>query len=32
VLLHPFIKKTQKTPIEDLELAYRNKEKHERLP
>jgi phage-related protein len=32
VLLHPFIKKTQQTPIEDLELAYRNKEKHERLP
>ncbi|HWZ43933.1 MAG TPA: type II toxin-antitoxin system RelE/ParE family toxin [Candidatus Saccharimonadales bacterium] len=31
VLLHGFIKKTQKTPEEDLELARRNKKKHERL-
>ena len=30
VLLHGFIKKTQKTPEEDLALARRNKEKHER--
>jgi len=30
VLLHGFIKKTQKTPVEDLELAMRNKKKHER--
>ncbi|MBZ5628408.1 MAG: type II toxin-antitoxin system RelE/ParE family toxin [Acidobacteriia bacterium] len=30
VLLHGFIKKTQKTPDEDLELARRNKRKHER--
>jgi phage-related protein len=30
VLLHGFIKKTQKTPDEDLELARRNKKKHER--
>ncbi len=30
VLLHGFIKKTQKTPNEDLALARRNKEKHER--
>jgi phage-related protein len=30
VLLHGFIKKTQKTPDEDLELAKRNKKKHER--
>ena len=30
VLLHGFIKKTQKTPKEDLALARRNKEKHER--
>jgi phage-related protein len=30
VLLHGFIKKTQKTPGEDLALARRNKEKHER--
>ncbi len=29
VLLHGFIKKTQKTPEEDLALARRNKEKHE---
>ena len=29
-LLHGFIKKTQKTPKEDLALARRNKEKHER--
>ncbi|HEY2545325.1 MAG TPA: type II toxin-antitoxin system RelE/ParE family toxin [Candidatus Acidoferrum sp.] len=28
VLLHGFIKKTQKTPDEDLELARRNKNKH----
>ena len=30
VLLHGFIKKTQKTPDEDLELARRNKSKHEK--
>jgi phage-related protein len=30
VLLHGFIKKTQKTPEEDLQLARRNKKKHER--
>jgi phage-related protein len=30
VLLHSFIKKTQKTPDEDLALARRNKEKHAR--
>ena len=30
VLLHGFIKKTQKTPEEDLGLARRNKKKHER--
>ena len=30
VLLHGFIKKTQKTPDEDLALGRRNKEKHER--
>ena len=30
VLLHGFIKKTQKTPDDDLELAQRNKKKHER--
>jgi phage-related protein len=30
VLLHGFIKKTQKTPDEDLELAASNKSKHER--
>jgi phage-related protein len=30
VLLHGFIKKTQKTPDEDLALARKNKEKHER--
>lgn len=30
VLLHGFIKKTQKTPSEDLELAKRNKSKHQR--
>ena len=30
VLLHGFIKKTQKTPAEDLELARRNKNKHQR--
>jgi phage-related protein len=29
VLLHGFIKKSQKTPEEDLELARRNKKKHE---
>ena len=29
VLLHAFIKKTQKTPDEDLELARRNKNKHQ---
>jgi phage-related protein len=30
VLLHGFIKKTQKTPDEDLELARSNKSKHQR--
>lgn len=30
VLLHGFIKKTQKTPQEDLDLARSNKSKHER--
>jgi phage-related protein len=30
VLLHGFIKKTRKTPDEDLDLAQRNKKKHER--
>jgi phage-related protein len=30
VLLHGFIKKTQKAPEEDLELARKNKKKHER--
>lgn len=30
VLLHGFIKKAQKTPDEDLELARQNKKKHER--
>lgn len=30
VLLHGFIKKTQKTPGEDLKLAGSNKSKHER--
>jgi phage-related protein len=30
VLLHGFIKKTQETPDEDLELARKNKKKHER--
>jgi phage-related protein len=30
VLLHGFIKKTQKTPAEDLSLAAHNKSKHER--
>lgn len=30
VLLHGFIKKTQKTPGEDLELARGNKSKHQR--
>ena len=30
VLLHGFIKKTQKTPVEDLELARTNKRKHQR--
>jgi phage-related protein len=30
VLLHDFIKKTQKTPLDDLELARKNKSKHER--
>jgi len=29
VLLHGFIKKTQKTPAGDLELARRNKALHE---
>ena len=30
VLLHGFIKKSQKTPNEELELARKNKKKHER--
>jgi phage-related protein len=30
VLLHGFIKKTQKTPAEDLEQARNNRKKHER--
>jgi phage-related protein len=30
VLLHGFIKKTQKTPADDLELARANKDKHQR--
>jgi phage-related protein len=30
VLLHGFVKKTQKTTLNDLELARRNKSKHER--
>jgi phage-related protein len=30
VLLHGFVKKTQKTPAEDLDLARRNKNKHHR--
>jgi phage-related protein len=30
VLLHGFIKKTQKTPDEDLDLARSNKNKHQR--
>lgn len=30
VLLHGFIKKTRKTPDEDLKLARRNKNKHQR--
>ena len=30
VLLHGFIKKTQKTPDEDFDLARRNKSKHQR--
>jgi phage-related protein len=30
VLLHGFIKKTQKTPVEDLELARANKRKYQR--
>lgn len=30
VLLHGFIKKTQRTPAEDLRLARGNKSKHER--
>jgi phage-related protein len=30
VLLHGFIKKTRKTPIEDLELARATRRKHER--
>ena len=30
VLLHGFIKKTQKTPVEDLEVARKNKHKHQR--
>jgi phage-related protein len=30
VLLHGFVKKTQKTPPEDLRIARQNKSKHER--
>ena len=30
VLLHGFIKKRQKTPLDDLELARKNKGKHEK--
>jgi phage-related protein len=30
VLLHGFIKKTQKTPVQDLELAKRNKSQHQK--
>jgi len=30
VLLHGFLKKTQKTPVQDLQLAESNKKKHER--
>ena len=30
VLLHAFIKKTQKTPVEDLALAKNNKKSHQR--
>ncbi len=30
VLLHAFMKKTQKTPEEDLRLARENKRKHEK--
>jgi phage-related protein len=30
VLLHGFIKKAQKTPVDDLELARKSKSKHER--
>lgn len=30
VLLHGFIKKTQKTPDEDFDLARRNKNKHQK--
>jgi phage-related protein len=30
ILLHGFIKKTQKTPDEDLDLARRNKNEHQR--
>ena len=30
VLLHGFIKKTRQTPVEDLDLARRNKGKHQR--
>jgi phage-related protein len=30
VLLHGFIKKTQKTPVQDLQLAASNKSKHQR--
>jgi len=29
ILLHGFMKKTQKTPREDLELAKNNKSKHQ---
>jgi phage-related protein len=30
VLLHGFIKKSQKTPVDDLELARNNKSNHQR--
>jgi len=30
ILLHGFIKKTQKTPVADLALAKNNKSKHQR--
>jgi len=30
ILLHGFIKKTQQTPVEDLNLAKSNKARHEK--